>query len=89
MGVHYRTNWIEMGYLADSFNHSGREQDPSERGTQVYLGGSFPIGTWGLGHREQGTRGMLLMPTLSAGGALVYMGSDKANQLYVATGLSL
>ena len=89
MGVHYRTNWIEMGYLAGSFNASGREQDPTARGTQVYLGGSFPIGAWGLGHRERGMRGMLLMPTLSAGGALVYMGPDKANQLYVAPGLSL
>ena len=89
LGVHYRTNWIEMGYLAGRANASGLARDSAVRGSQVYLGASFPIGAWGIGHRERGTRGMLLMPTVSAGGALVYMGATKATQMYVAPGLSL
>ncbi len=89
MGVHYRTNWIEMGYLGGRFNGNGKETEATENGAQYYLGGSFPLGKLGVGKRVVGTKGILLMPVLGGGYSYLKMGDLTASQVYAAPGLSL
>ena len=87
-GIHYRTNWVEMGYLAGRYNATGEALAPTESGAQYYIGGSFPIGAWGLGRRD-GTKGMLLMPTLAGGLGYFKMAETTGSQYYLAPALSL